>query len=93
MAETGVRAEIGELPKPNVLASVSEKPTNQPSGTIRPERDPTSRNGSDPLSTSCAFIRCWAAPLRQVIIKVQVELLSAVGVERIKRATSSGSSI
>ena len=45
------------------------------------------------LSTGCAFIRRWAAPLRQVIIKVQVELLAVVGVERIKRATSSGSSI
>jgi hypothetical protein len=50
-------------------------------------------NGCDPLSRGCAFVRRWAAPLRQVIIKVQVELLSVVGVERIKLATSSGSSI
>ena len=50
-------------------------------------------NGCLAQSTGCAFIRCWAAPLGRVIIKVQVELLFVAGVERIKRATSSGSSI
>jgi len=48
---------------------------------------------ADPLKTERAFVRNWAALLRQVIVKVHVEALYVVGVERIKFATSSGSSI